>query len=103
MAAKVLTEGGLNVVLLEAGPPVNPDMDFKEHVWSYELPHRGAGIGGNALKPGNRLERKFLSPTGAWTIEVEPYTVTPDSRFAWFTSPVVSGSTNHSGRIALRF
>ena len=34
MAAKVLTEGGLNVVLLEAGPPLNPDVDYKEHVWS---------------------------------------------------------------------
>ena len=29
MAAKVLTEGGLNVVMLEAGPPVNPEKDFK--------------------------------------------------------------------------
>ena len=29
MAAKVLTEGGLSVVLLEAGPPLNPDKDFK--------------------------------------------------------------------------
>ena len=39
-AAKVLTEGGLNVVMLEAGPPLNPK-DFKEHVWPYQLPHRG--------------------------------------------------------------
>ena len=103
MAAKVLTEGGLNVVLLEAGPPLNPDVDFKEHVWSYELPHRGAGIGGNALKPGNELESEFLAPTGAWTIEGEPYTVAPDSRFRWFRSRIVGGRTNHWGRIALRF
>ena len=27
MAAKVLTEGGLTVALLEAGGPVNPDKD----------------------------------------------------------------------------
>ena len=32
-AAKVLTEGGLNVVMLEAGPPLNPEKDFKEHMW----------------------------------------------------------------------
>jgi len=51
MAAKILTEGGLSVVLLEAGPPLNPEKDFKEHVWPYELAHRGAGVGGNALKP----------------------------------------------------
>src|ERR1700745_4350291 len=55
-AAKVLTEGGLTVVMLEAGPPLDPMVDFKEHVWPYELPHRGAGVGGNALKPGNGLE-----------------------------------------------
>jgi len=103
MAAKVLTEGGLNVVLLEAGPPLNPDVDYKEHVWPYELPHRGAGIGGNALKPGNGLESEFLAPTGAWTIEGEPYTVAPDSKFRWFRSRIVGGRTNHWGRIALRF
>ena len=40
-AAKVLTEGGLNVVMLEAGPRLDPDKDFKEHVWPYQLPHRG--------------------------------------------------------------
>ena len=45
-AAKVLTEGGLNVVMLEAGPRLDPDKDFKEHVWPFQLPHRGVGVGG---------------------------------------------------------
>src|SRR2546423_4047678 len=103
MAAKVLTEGGLSVVLLEAGPALNPDVDYKEHVWSYELPHRGAGIGGNALSPGNGVEGEFLAPNGAWSIEGEPYTVAPDSKFRWFRSRIVGGRTNHWGRIALRF
>lgn len=102
-AAKVLCEGGLNVAMLEAGPPLNPMVDFKEHVWPYELPHRGAGVGGNALKPGNGLEDEFLAPTGAWTIEGEPYTTVPGSNFRWFRSRIVGGRTNHWGRIALRF
>jgi len=48
MAAKILTEAGLNVVMLEAGGPLNPAQDFKEHVWPYQLAHRGAGVGGKA-------------------------------------------------------
>ena len=102
-AAKVLTEGGLSVVLLEAGPPLNPMVDFKEHVWPYDLPHRGAGVGGKALRPGNGLEDEFIAPTGAWTIEGEPYTSAPGSKFRWYRSRIVGGRTNHWGRIALRF
>ena len=103
VAAKILAEGGLSVVLLEAGPPLNPDEDFKEHVWPYELPHRGAGVGGKALKPGNSLENEFVAPTGAWSIEGEPYTIAPGNRFRWFRSRIVGGRTNHFGRIALRY
>jgi choline dehydrogenase-like flavoprotein len=102
-AAKILTEGGLNVLMLEAGGPLNPEVDFKEHVWPYELPHRGAGVGGHALEPGYGLENEFIAPTGAWTIEGEPYTSAPGSTFRWYRSRIVGGRTNHWGRIALRF
>ena len=98
-AAKVLTEGGLSVVMLEAGPPLNPEKDFKEHVWPYDLPHRGAGVGGQATADFG----EFLAPNGSWHIEGEPYTNAPGSRFAWFRSRIVGGRTNHWGRIALRF
>ena len=40
-AAKVLTEGGLSCALLEAGPEVHPEKDFKMLMWPYEAPHRG--------------------------------------------------------------
>src|SRR3989441_12478944 len=70
-AAKVLTEGGLNVVMLEAGPAFNPEKDYKEHVWPYQLPHRGGGIGG---KLKNGVGDEFMPPNGAWEIEGEPYT-----------------------------
>ena len=99
-AAKVLTEGGLSVVMLEAGPPLNPEKDFKEHVWPYQLPHRGVGVGGEHR---HELNDEFIAPNGAWEIEGEPYTAAPGSNFRWFRSRIVGGRTNHWGRIALRF
>jgi choline dehydrogenase-like flavoprotein len=98
-AAKVLTEGGLNVVMLEAGPALNPEKDFKEHVWPYQLPHRGIGVGGKQADSFG----EFLAPNGAWEIDGEPYTTAEGSKFRWFRSRIVGGRTNHWGRIALRF
>src|SRR5579864_1796940 len=97
-AAKVLAEGGLNVVMLEAGPRLDPDRDFKEHVWPYQLPHRGAGVGGLGKNMG-----EFLAPNGFWEIPDEPYTTAPGSSFRWFRSRIEGGKTNHWGRISLRF
>jgi len=98
-AAKVLAEGGLNVVMLEAGPLLNPRKDYKEHVWPYALPHRGADIGGRAR---HELNGEFLAPNGFWEIEGEPYTTAPGTTFRWFRSRIEGGRTNHYGRISLR-
>jgi choline dehydrogenase-like flavoprotein len=98
-AAKVLTEGGLSVVMLEAGPVLNPEQDFEEHVWPYQLPHRGADIGGRAR---HELNTEFMAPNGFWEIDGEPYTTAPGSSFRWFRSRIEGGRTNHWGRIALR-
>src|SRR5580765_4063853 len=98
-AAKVLTEGGLTVALLEAGPSFIPERDYKEHVWPFDLPHRGAGVGGHGR---HGFDNEFLAPNGAWEIEGEPYVSAPGSKFRWFRSRIVGGRTNHWGRIALR-
>jgi choline dehydrogenase-like flavoprotein len=99
MAAKILTEGGLTVAMLEAGPPVDPAKDFKMFLWPYDVPHRGVGVAGKAQ--ANFSE--FLAPNGAWQIDGEPYTSAPGANFQWFRSRIVGGRTNHWGRIALRF
>ena len=99
MAAKILTEGGMTVALLEAGGPLNPDKDFKMFLWPYDVPHRGVGVGGKAAENYG----EFLAPNGAWKIAGEPYTSAPGANFHWFRSRIVGGRTNHWGRIALRF
>jgi choline dehydrogenase-like flavoprotein len=99
-AAKVLAEGGLDVVMLEAGPALDPAKDFKEHLWPYDLAHRGGGIGG---KLRGEESDEFMAPNGAWEIEGEPYILAPGSTFRWFRSRIVGGRTNHWGRVALRF
>src|ERR1700738_1032375 len=77
MAAKILTEGGLNVALLEAGPQVHPEKDFKMLMWPSDLPHRGAGVGASALETFG----EFLAPNGSWDIAGEPYTSAPGADF----------------------
>src|SRR6201998_4685754 len=99
MAAKILTEGGLTVALLEAGGAVDPEKDYKMLMWPYDWPHRGVGVGGRAAA----YFGEFLAPNAAWKIEGEPYTSAPGANFQWFRSRIVGGRTNHWGRIALRF
>ncbi len=100
---KVLTDLGVNVALLEAGPMLNPAKDYKEHMWPYQLDHRGAEEGGKVYFGKGKAFGYFLAPNGYWEIEGEPYTVAPGSKFTWFRSRIMGGRTNHYGRISLRF
>src|SRR5436853_7357036 len=89
-AAKVLTEGGLSVVMLEAGPPLHPETDYKEHVWPYELEHRVAGVGGTLR---HAVNSEFMAANGAWTIEGQPYTVAPWARSQAFRAGMMGVRT----------
>ena len=99
-AAKVLSEAGIDVVLLEAGPLLDPLKHYTEHLWPYDLPHRGAGIGGSGYnEQGSReLDVAFISGK----IPGEPYTNAPDSPFAWDRARILGGRTNHFTRVWLR-
>jgi choline dehydrogenase-like flavoprotein len=100
---KVLADLGVNVTLLEAGPMLNPAKDFKEHMWPYQVPHRGSGDGGASYFGRGRPFGWFSAHAGGWQIEGEPYTTGEGSRFMWFRSRILGGRTNHYGRISLRF
>jgi choline dehydrogenase-like flavoprotein len=97
MATKVLSESGLNVAVVEAGPyfdPADPaqQTQFK---WPYESPRRGAST--------QRAFGDFDALYGGWEIEGEPYTQEGDTKFDWFRARMMGGRTNHWGRISLRF
>src|SRR5579875_972151 len=100
---KVLTDLGINVTLLEAGPMLHPETDFKEHKWPYDYPHRGAGEGGASYFGHGRPFGFFSAHAGGWELEGEPYTVAEGTEFMWFRSRIVGGRTNHYGRISLRY
>jgi choline dehydrogenase-like flavoprotein len=96
MAAKVLTEAGAEVLMLEAGPMWDPVKDSYMFKWNYESPRRGAAI------PTQQFG-EFDAAFGGWTLDGEPYTSAPGETFDWFRSRMLGGRTNHWGRISLRF
>jgi choline dehydrogenase-like flavoprotein len=97
MATKILSEAGLDVAIVEAGPYFDPgDPEQQTQLkWPWESPRRGAG--------STRPFGEFDSAYGGWNIEGEPYTTTEDTEFYWFRSRMLGGRTNHWGRISLRF
>ena len=87
MAAKVLTEAGADVVMLEAGPMWDPVGDSKMFAWNYDTPRRGGAI-------PERQFGEFDAALGGWTLDGEPYTQGPGSNFGWFRSRMLGGRTN---------
>jgi len=96
MAAKVLTEAGAHVLMLEAGVMFDTRRDSKMMAWPYQSPRRG-------LPVPERQFGEFDAGWGGWTLEGEPYTSAPGDRFDWFRTRMLGGRTNHWGRISLRF
>jgi choline dehydrogenase-like flavoprotein len=96
MAAKVLTEAGASVVLLEAGGPWDSAKDSKMSTWAYESPRRGAST-------PTRPFGEFDGCIGGWDLPGEPFTNAPGTTFDWFRARMLGGRTNHWGRISLRF
>ncbi|MEM1321318.1 MAG: GMC family oxidoreductase [Bacteroidota bacterium] len=97
MAAKVLSEAGLNIAVVEAGPFFDPaDPKTRTQLrWPYESPRRGA----NSVRDFGDFDMAY----GGWDIKGEPYTTTEGTEFMWFRSRMLGGRTNHWGRISLRF
>jgi choline dehydrogenase-like flavoprotein len=96
MAAYVLANAGVKVLMLEAGPFFDPVKHSQQLKFSYESPRRGAST--KARNFGD-----FDAAYGGWELEGEPYTRKDKTEFDWFRSRMLGGRTNHWGRISLRF
>ena len=97
MATKILSDAGLKIALVEAGPyfdPANPDQ-MTQMKWPWESPRRGSGT--------TRAFGDFHMSYGHWKVEGEPYTIEKETSFKWWRSRMLGGRTNHWGRISLRF
>jgi choline dehydrogenase-like flavoprotein len=94
-----LAKNGFKVVLLEAGPHIDPLEEFR-HRWPYELDFRGAG------KPG--FLRKYFRGATEYNYRLmiddrdNPYTTAPDKPFRWSRSRVLGGRTLHWSRASDR-
>ncbi|HVF88362.1 MAG TPA: NAD(P)-binding protein, partial [Pyrinomonadaceae bacterium] len=104
MAAKHLTERGYSVLVLEAGPLVNPTLDFTMHKFPYEDMYRGFG------PPGWKQRDQWMQDTAShysrhfYVKDTEhPYTTEPGKPFLWVRARIVGGKTLHWGRLSWRF
>ena len=104
MAAMQLTELGFEVLVLEAGPPVNPTRDFSMHTWPYDDMYRGQG------PPNWKQKEQWLQDTANhfskhfYVKDTEnPYTTEPGKPFTWVRARIVGGKTLHWGRLSWRY
>jgi choline dehydrogenase-like flavoprotein len=105
--AMELTQRGMQVLMLEAGPPRLPSRDFTEHVWPYQLKFRGFGDQAALLEkqPIQRLcyacdeygHQFFVND------HENPYTFPADKPFMWIRGRQVGGKTFCWARESYRY
>jgi choline dehydrogenase-like flavoprotein len=105
--AKELTERGLSVAMLEAGPPRVPTRDFTEHVWPYQLKFRGFGDQQQLLRtqPVQRLCYACDEYSHQFFVNdlEHPYTFPADKPFLWIRGRQVGGKTFCWARESYRY
>jgi len=107
-AAKELTEKGMRVIVLEAGRKLDPDKDFAEHTWPYELRHRASVPQTWLYRERQPIQSRCYACNEygrhLFVDDVDnPYT-TPDGKpFLWIRSRQVGGRTIVWGRQSYRF
>ncbi len=105
-AAKVLTEKGLRVLVLEAGRNLDPSKDFREHTWPYDLKYRGIAPGSTYAKRQPIQSRCYAANEYGNHFFVDdvdnPYTTPDDKPFWWIRGRHVGGRSVTWGRLSYR-
>lgn len=97
MAAHILTEAGVRVLMLEAGRDYDPRTETPMFGTNHEAPLRGSG---NSDKNFGYYD---ATVDGGWQVPGEPYTTGKDTNFRWWRARMLGGGTNHFGRYVPRF
>ncbi|MEO8139282.1 MAG: GMC family oxidoreductase [Gemmatimonadota bacterium] len=106
-AAKELTERGLDVLLLEAGGPVDPATDYVEHIQPWQMPFRGWGD--RAKLEREQPVQKECYACDEWSGKFfvndleNPYTTPDDKPFSWIRGRQVGGRSIMWGRQVYRW
>ena len=105
-AAKELTQLGLRTLVLEAGRPISPEIDAREHVAPFQMPFRGLGDR-RQIDARQSVQRRSVSfdemSHQFWTDDIDnPYSTTDERRFDWFRARQVGGKSIIWGRQTYR-
>jgi choline dehydrogenase-like flavoprotein len=97
MAAHILTEAGIRVLMLEAGRNYDPVKETPMFNAGHQAPLRGTSTS----------DKNFgyydATVDGGWQVPGEPYTTSEGSTFMWWRARMLGGRTNHFGRYTPRF
>ncbi len=102
-AAKALTEAGLSVCLLEAGPTTT-DAEFTEHAEPYQYPHRFKHPTVSPYQPIQRQVYACREMNKDWFVnDIEnPYTTAKGKPFLWIRQRRLGGRSLSWGRQSYR-
>ena len=106
-ASKELCEKGLNTLCLEAGRPIDPAVDYVEHVPAYEMRYRGLGDR-KRLERDQPIQRTCYACdeySGKFFVNdlENPYTTPDDKPFSWIRGRQVGGRSIAWGRQSYRW
>lgn len=105
-AAKALTERGMTVLVLEAGRQLDPQKDFREHTFPYELKYRGL-VSGARYSPRQPIQSRCYAANEyghhLFVDDIDnPYTTPEGKPFWWIRGRHVGGRSVTWGRQSYR-